>query len=135
MTSHTSLHAEPVAASTGCSCEAAASRAAYSYEFDGVEARIESLAPDQSGDSRCAGRAVVLPSLRRVECVLDSSTDFDAAGKYLAEYGAEGWEVWALVPLARLGSAHTAFSHVADRVQGWWQRADTIIAFTSPEVA
>lgn len=128
----TTLDPQPTMA---CSCDVAAGHAAFSYEFEGTSATVEALDPARGDDPRCAGRAVILPDLRRIECVLDSTTDFSAASGYLAGYRAEGWDVWALVPLARLGEAHTAFGQVADCVQGWWQREDAAVSFTAPEIA
>lgn len=118
-----------------CTCDVAANQAVFSYELEGTIAKVEALDPTRDNDPRCAGRAVILPDLGRIECVLDSSTDFGTATGYLAGFRADGWEVWALVPLARLGEGHTAFGSVAECVQGWWQRPDSAVSFTSPEIA
>jgi hypothetical protein len=118
-----------------CSCDVAAGQVVFSYELGGTDTRVEDLDPARGDDPRCAGRAVILPGLGRVECVLDSSTDFGAAVEYLADFRADGWEVWALVPLARLGEAHLSFGRTADCVQGWWQRPEAPVSFTEPETA
>jgi len=124
----------PQAETPACSCEVAASWAAFTYGLQGVEARIQPLAADPQSDTACSGQAVVLPHLNRVECVLGTSADFSNAHKRLAVLADNGWAVWALVPLARLGQAHTAFWGAAEFVQGWWQRDENEVAFTQPEV-
>jgi hypothetical protein len=127
---------DPQPTNTGRPCELAAKWSARTYEIGGLEAAIEPLMsePAADGSEACHARAVVVPKLRQVDCVLDGRTDFSRAAQDLSRYAEAGWSVWAVVPLARLGEAHTAFASSADMVQGWWAREDNALAFTQPEI-
>lgn len=109
---------------------AAADWAALSYRVEGRDAQVETLPAGADGDVRL----VVVPSLRRVECVLHDESDFTAVARGLDEMRRSGWAVWILAPLRRLGDAHLAFRGEADYLQGWWVRPDESVTFTSPQV-
>jgi hypothetical protein len=117
---------------SSCHCEAAANWAALTYEVGGVEASVKPLA-DSELDLACAGWAVVIPDLNRIECVLDAGTDLRLATDRLGDLSEAGWSVWALVPLAQLNQAHDVFRSTAEYVQGWWEREDHF-TFSSPEI-
>ena len=117
-----------------CQCEVAAKWAALTYEVSGVEAAMEPLEPSEgSTNGECAGWAVLVPSLHRIECVFDPGTDLGWATNKLAELSEAGWHAWALVPLSHLAGAHKVFQSSAEYVQGWWE-SDERYVFTQPEV-
>lgn len=117
-----------------CRCEAAARWSVLAYEVSGVEATLEPFRGDLAPGGRgCNGWAVVIPSLGRVECVLDEGSDLGQASTKFHELSNAGWAVWALVPLTRLAGAHEAFQSAVDYVQGWWERKDEF-SFTQPEI-
>jgi hypothetical protein len=109
----------------------AAEWAALSYRVEGVDAQIKPLGPATAPPEV---RLVVVPSLRRVECVVDDESDFSAVARELEELRQSGWGVWVLTPLRRLGDAHIAFRAEADYVQGWWVRPDRSVTFTAPQI-
>jgi len=77
---------------------------------------------------------VVTQDLNLVEVVTTSSTDLAALGASCTVLEHEGWTVYALVPLNRLGEAHTLCrSSGVTRLQGYWQGRETL-AFGRPEV-
>ena len=109
----------------------AAEWAALSYRVEGVDAQVEPLgSPTNKPDVRL----VIVPALRRVECVVHDECDFDAVALELGDLRRPGWGVWVLAPLRRLGDAHTAFRGEADYVQGWWERPDRSVTFTAPQI-
>jgi hypothetical protein len=116
-----------------CKCEAAAQRAVLGYEVAGIAASFVPLNLPGQTKSSCCGWAVTIPSLGRLECVLDSKADLDAASPELDELSNAGWSVWALVPLDRLSRAHEAFQSGVEFVQGWWDNNEAIV-FTAPEI-
>ena len=116
-----------------CRCEAAARWAVFAYEVGGIDAEIEALPGPGAAGGLCDGWAVIPRGLNRIECVLDANSDLAAASDRIRELSEAGWDVWALVPLARLAGAHDAFRSEADYVQGWWER-DQQFAFTTPEI-
>lgn len=116
-----------------CKCEAAAQRAVLGYEVAGIAASIGPLDLPRQRETSCRGWAVTIPSLGRVECVLDSRADLNAVGPELDQLSNAGWSVWALVPLDRLSRAHEAFQSGVEFVQGWWEN-NGAIAFTAPEI-
>lgn len=116
-----------------CQCEAAARWAVFAYEVGGIDAQIEPMPGPSETGGRCDGWAVIPKGLNRIECVLDANSDLTEASVRIHEFSEAGWDVWALVPLARLAGAHDAFRSEADYVQGWWER-DQQFAFTSPEI-
>jgi hypothetical protein len=77
--------------------------------------------------------AVVLPQLRRIECVLDDEADMRHAGEQLRALLVRGWSVNALLPMHSLGAAHQALRGLRIHLQGWWTPADDRLRFTSPE--
>ena len=121
------------ASTSECGCDLAAEWDAYTYRVSEIACTVKPLASTESQPA-CNGRAVVLPDLNRVECVLDASTDFADAAVHLRRFVEDGWDVWAVVPLARVGDAHLQFAGGVEYIQGWWPRGDGEIAFTAPEV-
>jgi hypothetical protein len=106
----------------------AAEWAALSYRVEGVDAQVNAFG------TATAERLVVVPSLRRVECVVNDESDFAAVALGLSELASAGWVVWVLAPLRRLGDAHSAFRREAEHVQGWWVRSDRSVTFTAPQI-
>src|SRR4051794_36727960 len=86
--------------------EAAANQAALAYRLEGEVAHVEQFLPGLRDGPAYGGAAIVLPALRRVECVLDGSSDLADATKELVRLTEDGWSVWAVVPLHLLGVAH-----------------------------
>jgi hypothetical protein len=118
---------------TSCKCEAAAQRAVLTYEVADIPASLDRLPQPEQCVGTCSGWAVTIPSLSRIECVLDTDSDLSAASDTLSELSSAGWNVWALVPLPRLTKAHEAFQSRVEFVQGWWENDDSF-AFTAPEI-
>ena len=118
-----------------CSCHEAAKWAALSYEIAGEHASVEPFLVSENSDdnSICQGWLVVVPGEGRVECVIDEEWDLRDAVARIDEISESGWEVWALLPLARLSMAHEVLETHVDRIQGWWDRGETF-TFTSPEI-
>ena len=109
----------------------AAEWAALSYRIEGVDAQVESL---NAATRAPEVRLVVVPGLRRVECVVHDESDFEAVATELDGFRRSGWGVWVLTPLKRLGDAHLAFHGGADYLQGWWVRPDKSVTFTAPQI-
>lgn len=113
---------------------AAAMRAALSYHVEGLAADLENIA---FADDAIIP-AVVIPSLRRLELVIDDSTDLTSLARLLPEHFPDtAWAVWVLSPLDRLADTHAAFGPSAgcvERVQGWWLRPDDSVTFTEPQL-
>lgn len=102
-----------------------------SYRFEGLDALI-AHAPDAADLSgRC--QFVVIPSLRRVDCIIGESSSFDEIAGQISLLGERGWSVWALVPQHSLPSAHLAFQSCAAQLQGWTVRDGATVSFTAPE--
>ncbi len=78
---------------------------------------------------------VFVPSLRRVETVLqDSFPDEEKLSGFL-EMRNNGMEVWMLVPLSKMGRAHSELRQAADKIQAWWwDKEDGRVKFGFPEV-
>lgn len=77
--------------------------------------------------------AIVLPHLRRIECVLDDQADMRRAEAQFQALLLRGWSVNALLPIRSLGEAHQALRGLRIHLQGWWTLADDRLRFTSPE--
>ena len=118
-----------------CGCDLVAEWSAFAYRLRDFECRVTSLAESESTAAEpCSGSAVAVPTLNRVECILDNDSDFSLASSQVYKLAEEGWDVWAVVPVARVGEAHLAFVGNAEFIQGWWPRPDGEISFTAPEV-
>jgi hypothetical protein len=109
----------------------AAEWAALSYRIEGVDAQVE---PFRGADETPEVRLVVIPSLRRIECVVHEESDFHVIAGELDDLKRGGWAVWVLSPLRRLGAAHLAFRGEAEYIQGWWVRPDDSVTFTTPQI-
>jgi hypothetical protein len=120
---------------SSCNCHDAAKWAALSYEIAGESSTIQPFMPEEDGENAtaCHGWLVVVPRAGRVECVIDGDFDLRDAVKRIDEISDSGWSVWALLPLARMTLAHEVFEAHVERIQGWWDRGDSI-TFTSPEI-
>ncbi len=110
----------------------AADWAALAYRVEGLDVRIEPLEEPEGKVSEA--QLVIVPSLRRVECVVDANSDFEAVARQLAVMSGSGWSVWVLAPLTRLARARVAFGPAVDQLQGWWERSDRSVTFTAPQV-
>ncbi len=107
------------------------------YRARGVTAEVGqwqhlSLSPDEVAilDSL---PAVVAAAERRVEYVLDRTADPTVAAVAAGRLAALGWEVWVLVPVARMGTAHAVLRGLPLRLQPWW-RDEAGVHFGGPEV-
>jgi hypothetical protein len=76
---------------------------------------------------------VVVPRVRRVECVLDPNTKIESAVDDVAALVAAGWAVSALLPVSAMGVAHEAFRGLTIELQGWWESAPGEVRFTALE--
>jgi hypothetical protein len=110
-------------------CSRAAEAARFTYTANGIDSAAASI-----GDGlRRGGEAVFIPSLQRVECVIDDQVDMTTLLLSMKTFADAGWDVWALVPQALLGPAHSRFRNHAARIQGWWDQNDRI-NFSNPEL-
>ncbi|MGW4528973.1 hypothetical protein [Amycolatopsis sp. NPDC004378] len=114
--------------------------AVRAWHVAGEESRLIAWASlaEQLGRSvtgTALGSVVLVPRLRRVECVFTADEHWDVARQALLVLADQGWAVNALVPLHTLGAAHEVFRGLPVRLQGWWERDDRDMAFTEPEVA
>jgi hypothetical protein len=77
---------------------------------------------------------VITPDSNTVEIVTGGDTDLGTLGRSCLVLEDEGWRVVALVPLGRLGTAHTLCraSGIA-RLQPYWPQGETVV-FGSPEI-
>lgn len=69
---------------------------------------------------------LLIPSLRRIEEVETDETFDELDPSEFEDFLREGLEVWLLVPLGKLGQAHTRFRGKAHRVQAWWVNDERI---------
>lgn len=67
---------------------------------------------------------IIIPDLRRVEEIATRLADVDV--DRLERLRKLGFEVWVLVPLAEMGSAHSHLRGLVDRIQAWWVDEDRI---------
>jgi hypothetical protein len=113
--------------------EEVALQSALSYELSGHPASVELLDRGFRAGKLCS-RVVVVPSLNRLDVVVQDPAELVSAREFLGHRRAAGWEVWALVPLAQLARAHDTGRGSVEFVQGWWTRSSGQVAFTSPEI-
>lgn len=77
---------------------------------------------------------VVVPRLRRIECIINDRDKLPAARDRINALLSRGYEVDALMPVQFLGAGHEAFRGCRIRLQGWWERKEHGLAFTTPEI-
>lgn len=79
--------------------------------------------------------AVVVPELRRIECVVGGWDEMERAFREFEALIDRNWHVSTLVPIRAMGAAHVAFRGLSISLQGWWARNDDPAPhFSSPEV-
>ena len=92
------------------------------------------LEPGEGGHALKRLPVVIAPDAGVIEIVTDTDTDLAGLGTSCSVLEHEGWRVVALVPLARLGDAHTLCrSSGITRVQPYWRHGESI-AFGRPEI-
>ena len=96
---------------------------------------VETLEAIDLRDGRTSGRlhGVVAHTENRVECVVPRETDFDELAPTLDGLARAGWDVWAIVPTASLGSAHRSLRGLPITLQPWWDTG-TGVCFGRPEI-
>lgn len=103
-----------------------------SYEIDGKRV-IPYWSSNGNGNHRMVSPDLFIPELRRVE-EIETDESFDSIElRKLELLQAQGFEVWLLVPIARLGAAHETLRGKAHHVQPWWTQ-DGRIYFGRPEI-
>lgn len=120
-------------------CDLVAKAARRLWDLAGEEALVqewEVIARELGKDevSTVILCAIVVPRLRRIECVIDTG-DLSAALDDLDQLLSRGWEVSALLPVRSLGKGHQAFRGRPIHLRGWWHRDKLGPAFASPEIA
>ncbi len=96
---------------------------------------VESLDAVELRDGRAGGirlRGVVVHEENRIECVAPRGADVSVYAGTLDALARAGWEVWVLVPIETLGSAHRHLRGVATTLQPWWD-TEIGIVFGRPE--
>lgn len=77
-------------------------------------------------------RAIVAPTDRAVEVVLDADSSPDDLSEVAWVLNDRAWNLNVLVELERLGDAHTALRGTPATLQGWWV-ADEAVHFAGYE--
>lgn len=86
-----------------------------SYEHQGTRALPSWVL---NGEATGDDPDIVLPDVRRVEEIANHVSELDL--DRLERLRRLGFEVWVLVPLKEMGSAHSRLRGLADRIQAWW---------------
>ncbi len=73
-----------------------------------------------------AARVVVVPKLRIVEIVLDDESQPEALANVAWTLDDGSWKLNVVLPLERLGEAHTALRGTPSTLQGWWYEDDAV---------
>lgn len=100
--------------------------------LDNYRARIEDATEmtlaEVLGTPNAAGavRAVVVPKLRIVEIVLDDESHPDTLANVAWTLDDRSWKLNVVLPLERLGEAHTALRGTPSTLQGWWYEDDAV---------
>lgn len=80
------------------------------------------------------GPALLVPDAGIAECVLDDGIDPVAMLPGIEALAADGWEVFVLVPAARMGIAHWDLRGCSALLQSWWPGPDESVQFGAPQV-
>jgi hypothetical protein len=75
----------------------------------------------------------VIPSLRRIECLVDDTVDYAALRASLAELTGAEWTACVLTALGRMAHAHSELRGSPVRVQGWWRDEQRAVHFTADQ--
>jgi hypothetical protein len=75
----------------------------------------------------------VIPSLRRIECLVDDTVDYEQLRTSLAELTAAEWTACVLTALGRMAHAHSELRGSPVRVQGWWRDEQRAVHFTADQ--
>lgn len=78
-------------------------------------------------------RGVVAHDENRVECIVPRDADMTELVPMLDGLARAGWDVWAIVPTAILGSAHRHLRGLPIKLQPWWDTG-TGVCFGRPEI-
>jgi hypothetical protein len=93
-----------------------------------IEDATEMTLAEVLGTPQAAGaaRAVVVPKLRIVEIVLDDESHPDTLANVAWTLDDRSWKLNVVLPLERLGEAHTALRGTPSTLQGWWYEDDAV---------
>ena len=100
---------------------------ARTYEAKGISVHTPPYGSESAAD-------LSLPALARVEEIETEDTLDKIHIDRLLEFRLRGLDVWVLVPLSRLGSAHDTLRGIVSRLQPWWLEGE-IVRFGRPEQA
>jgi hypothetical protein len=75
----------------------------------------------------------VIPGLRRIECLVDSSVDYESLWKSLQGLTNAEWTACVLTRLPRMAGAHEELRGTPVQLQGWWQDKHRAVHFTADQ--
>jgi hypothetical protein len=93
-----------------------------------IEDATEMTLAEVLGTPHDAGavRAVVVQKLRIVEIVLDDESHPDTLANVAWTLDDRSWKLNVVLPLERLGEAHTALRGTPSTLQGWWYEDEAV---------
>lgn len=96
---------------------------------------VEPLEAIDLREGRTGGtvRGVVAHDENRVECIVPRDADIAELAPTLDGLARAGWDVWAIVPTAILGSAHRHLRGLPITLQPWWDTGKGV-SFGRPEI-
>lgn len=96
---------------------------------------VEAIEAVDIREGRTGGmvRGVVAHDENRVEYILPRDADMAELVPTLDGLARAGWDVWAIVPTAILGSAHRHLRGLPITLQPWWDTG-TGVCFGRPEI-
>ena len=98
--------------------------------------KVEALGAVEVRDGLNQGgrlHGIVVHGENRIECVIPRGADISFYLATLDGLAAAGWDVWVLVSIEMLGSAHRQLRGVAATLQPWWDTG-TSVCFGRPEI-
>jgi hypothetical protein len=118
------------------STEVEAVLSACAQVYSARRINVETLDAVELREGRLQGgrlHGIVAHEENRIECVIPRDADVSFYVATLDGLARAGWDVWVLVPTARLGSAHRHLRGVAVTLQPWWDTG-TGVFFGRPEI-
>lgn len=76
----------------------------------------------------------VIPGLRRIECLVDDSVDYESLWKSLRGLTSAEWTACVLTSLPAMATAHEELRGTPVRLQGWWRDEHRAVHFTADQV-